>query len=96
MLALVGKSPRVAPTLELACLLARQRAARLQFVYILQVPRSLALEAPFEEGEAAAARALGAAQQMAEQYELPAGPPPIGRARRSAPRWARPKPTVRI
>ena len=70
VLALVAESPRAAATLELACLLARHRGARIEFVFAIPVPRTLALEAPLEEAEAAAARALAVAQQMAERYEL--------------------------
>ena len=73
VLAPVGDSPRAAATSELACLVARQRAARIEFVYLIEVPRSLSLEAPFEEANAAAARALGTAQGVAERYAVPVG-----------------------
>jgi nucleotide-binding universal stress UspA family protein len=84
VLALVEESSRAGATLGLACLVAQQRKARLELVYILLVPRSLAMEDPFEEAEGAAARALAAAQQVATQQGLSAGTS-IYRAR-SAPR----------
>jgi nucleotide-binding universal stress UspA family protein len=72
VLALVAESPGSVAVLELACLLARRREARIEFVFTISVPRALELEAPLAEAEAAAAQALAAAQQIAERYELSA------------------------
>jgi len=63
-----GEPPRSA--LHLACVLTREREGRLYLVYILEVPRALALSAPLSEQEQVAQSTLEAAEVLVKREGL--------------------------
>jgi nucleotide-binding universal stress UspA family protein len=70
-LVLVTAAPTSAHTLEVACVLARERAAEILLAYIIVVPLTLPLDAPTEEMVAQSALTLAAAQKTVVQRNLP-------------------------
>ena len=67
----VADSPYVERALKLAGWLAQERGAGIVLVYVIEVPRTLPLDAPIEEMEIAAALALATAREIVLQHHLP-------------------------
>lgn len=71
ILVLITGAPPSTHALEVACVLARERAAEILLAYIIVVPLTLPLDAPTEEMASQSALALAAAQETVAQQNLP-------------------------
>jgi len=58
-------------SVELACRLARSSSASLHLAYVLEVPRSMVIDASIPDAEALAASVLQDGEEIARQYKVP-------------------------